>query len=205
MQLTMKSLWLLALYVALLCLHAGTNPVNAFTVLIDDRSSGTLQSSSAGEWRLVTDRVMGGRSTAELLPDNYLGKSCLRLRGLVSTADNGGFVQMALDLAAGEHYDASGYDGIELEVAGNGEHYNLHLRTSNLWMPWQSYRAPFNAGPQWRKIRIPFNEFEAYRTSSRFRADRLIRIGVVAIGRDFEADLCFAGLYLYRNNDVSTL
>jgi len=203
LQLTMKSLYLLAFHVALLGLHAGINPVNAGTVLIDDRSSGSLQSSSSGEWRLVTDRVMGGRSSGELLPGHYLGKSCLRLRGLVSTASNGGFVQMALDLAGGEYYDASRYDGLELEIAGNGENYNLHPRTSNLWLPWQSYRAPFNAGPQWRKIRIAFDEFEAYRTSSRFQADRLIRIGVVAIGRDFEADLCVGSLSLYRNDDAS--
>jgi hypothetical protein len=199
MQLTMRTLYQSALDFVLLCLQAGINPVNSGTVFIDDRSSGTLQSSSAGEWRLVTDRVMGGRSSGELLADHYLGNSCLRLRGLVSTANNGGFVQMALDLAGGEHYEASAQDGIELEVAGNGEHYNLQLRTSNLWLPRQAYRARFNAGPQWCKIRIPFNEFEAYRTSSRFQADKLNRIGVVAIGRDFKADLCLAGLCLYRN------
>ena len=184
----------------LLYAYISTNPVSATNVLIDDRSTGTLQASNAGYWRLVTDQVMGGRSSGELVPDHYQGKSCLRMRGAVSTANNGGFVQLALDLAGGSRFDASGYDGLELEVAGNGERYNLHLRTSNLWLPWQSYRASFVAGPQWRKIRIPFSGFEAYRTTTRFRADHLIRVGLVAIGRDFEADLCFAGLYFYKDD-----
>jgi hypothetical protein len=176
------------------------NQVNASTGLIDDRSAGTLQSSHAGNWQLVTDQVMGGRSSGELVPDHYLGKSCLRMRGLVSTANNGGFLQLALDLDDGRRFDASIYDGLEIVVAGNNERYNIHLRTSNLWLPWQSYRASFAAGPQWRTIRISFSDVEAYRTSGRFLSDRLIRVGLVAIGRDFVADLCVGGLYFYHND-----
>lgn len=178
-----------------------TGAVNAATDPIDDRSTGTLRSSHAGEWRLVTDGVMGGRSSGQLELDHYLGKDCLRLRGLVSTANNGGFIQLALDLGNGKPYDASAFDGLEVEVAGNGELYNLHLRTSNLWLPWQSYRASFATIPQWQTLRIPFSTFTAYRTAGKFRADKLERIGLVAIGRDFEADLCVAGLNFYRDRD----
>ena len=196
----MMPAYLLLIYLAILCIPMSINQANAGSVLIDDRGTGTLQSSHAGDWRLVTDQVMGGRSSGELVPDQYLEKSCLRMRGQVSTANNGGFVQMALDLAGDRQFDASAYDGIELVVAGNNERYNIHLRTSNLWLPWQSYRASFVAEPQWRTIRVPFSDFEAYRTSGRFRPEHLIRIGLVAIGREFEADLCFGGLLFYRND-----
>ena len=186
-----------------LVILSGVNPVRADTAVIDDRSSRTLKSSHAGEWRLVTDQVMGGRSSGELVPNFYLGKHCLRMRGQVSTANNGGFVQLALDLSDGKPYDASSYAGVELDVAGNGELYNVHLRTSNLWLPWQAYRASFQARPEWQTVRIPFAAFKVYRTTSELRTDKLVRIGLVAIGREFGADLCVAALSFYRDDESS--
>lgn len=167
--------------------------------LIDDRSSGTLRASIGGEWRLVSDRVMGGRSSGQMRTDSFQGRDCVRMQGDVSTENNGGFLQIALDLAAGKRFDASGFDGVLLQVAGNGERYNLHLRTSDLWQPWQSYRAGFIAKADWSEIRIPFTDLEAYRSDREFRPERLIRIGLVAIGREFQADLCVAGVRFYRN------
>lgn len=164
---------------------------------IDDRGTGSLLASNGNAWRLVTDGVMGGRSSGSLLPEEYRGRRCLRLRGAVSTANNGGFVQAALDLAGEGALDASMHQGIALQVAGNGEEYNLHLRTPDLWLPWQSYRARFVAGQDWTEIRLPFSAFAAYRTRTGLRTDRLSRIGVVAIGRAFEADVCIGDLYFY--------
>lgn len=170
--------------------------------LIDDRSSGALRASGGSEWRLVTDQVMGGRSTGALQPDRRRGQDCLRLSGSVSTANNGGFVQMSLELAAGEHFDASAYNGLLLQVFGNGESYNLHLRTSDLWLPWQSYRASFVAEPKWHEVRMPFAELEPYRTDRRFRPTRMTRIGLVAIGRKFEASLCLGSMRFYRDDNL---
>ncbi|NNL06113.1 MAG: hypothetical protein HKO86_00200 [Gammaproteobacteria bacterium] len=166
--------------------------------LIDDRSSGTFRASIGSEWRLVSDRVMGGRSSGEMLIDSFQGRDCVRMQGDVSTENNGGFLQIALDLAAGKRFDASGFDGVLLQVAGNGERYNLHLRTSDLRQPWQSYRAGFVARADWSQIRIPFADLEVYRSDREFRPERLIRIGLVAIGREFEADLCVSAVRFYR-------
>lgn len=44
------------------------------------------------------------------------------------------------------------------------------------------------------------SEFQACRTTSLFKADGLIRVGLFAIGRDFEADLCFGGMYFYQDD-----
>lgn len=166
------------------------------SLIIDDRSAGDLRSNLGTSWRLVTDNVMGGVSAGRLTPSHHAGRDCLRLQGEVSTRNNGGFVQMALDLTDGDAMDASGYEAVELEVAGNGERYKLHLRTTDLWLPWQSYRAEFVAAPEWQRLQIPFRAMHPYRTGKSFRAEHLRRIGVVAIGRDFQADVCVASVRL---------
>lgn len=80
--------------------------VLAEDLIIDDRVSENLSSSLGTQWRLVTDQVMGGISNGELTLDNYKGKNCLRMRGDVFTDNNGGFVQIALDLTQDEPLDA---------------------------------------------------------------------------------------------------
>jgi hypothetical protein len=176
-----------------------TSGVMAYDFLtIDDRGSGDYRSTLGTRWRLVTDGVMGGVSRGELLPDSVDGRPCLRLRGEVRLENNGGFVQAALDLSSGPAFDASGWSGLVLDVYGNGEQYNLHLRTSRVWLPWQSYRAAFNAQPRWQKVHLPFTGFTAYRIGAELDLKKLERIGIVAIGRAFRADLCVANIALYR-------
>lgn len=152
-------------------------------------------------WRLVTDGVMGGVSTGQLARTPHAGRTCMRLQGEVRTENNGGFIQMALELDDRLAALAATHDGILFEVLGNNEHYNVHLRTSDLWLPWQSYRAGFFASETWQTVRLPFSQFEPYRTGQALRVERLERIGIVAIGRPFEADVCVAGLALYREAD----
>jgi len=173
--------------------------MNSFAddLTIDDRSTGTIVSNLGGKWRLLTDQVMGGVSSGSLQLDKYNGRDCLRMKGLVSTENNGGFVQMALDLNASKPFDATLYQGIELVVAGNSQDYNLHLRTSSLWLPWQSYRSSFTANSKWNKIQIPFDRLKPYRTSRKFRRDSIKRLGLVAIGKNYEADLCLGAVRLY--------
>jgi hypothetical protein len=174
--------------------------VPAKDLIIDDRSSSSPVSNLGSEWRLVTDQVMGGVSTGTLTLSTWKGRNCIRMQGAVSTDNNGGFVQIALSLSDQGRFDASAYDGIELEVAGNNEHYNVHFRTSGLLLPWQSYRSGFMATPDWRTVRIAFSDVKAYKTTRSFRRDKLERIGLVAIGRDFHADLCLASLRFYRRD-----
>jgi hypothetical protein len=185
------------LYIISLMSLGVPNTVFAKELIIDDRSSGNTISTLGPEWRLFTDTVMGGVSTGNIAVDNHNGKNCLRLRGNVSTDNNGGFVQMALSLSEQGIFNASDYNGLEFEISGNNESYNLHLRTDGLWFPWQSYRASFNATPDWQTVRIPFTELEAYKTSQDFRREKLKRIGLLGIGRDFQADLCLASIRFY--------
>jgi len=168
-------------------------------ILIDDRQSGDLQASIGTQWRLITDGVMGGMSSGTLALDQREGRDCLRLQGEVSLENSGGFIQAALELAPSGVLDASAYAGLELDVYGNAEAYNVHLKTSRVWLPWQHYRASFMAEPGWHTVQVPFTAFEGYRIGAGFDPARLERIGIVAYGRAFTADLCIGRVALYRD------
>jgi hypothetical protein len=183
----------------LLLLTTNLTAVEDTMILIDDRQSGDLQSSLGTQWRLITDGVMGGVSSGTLGRGQRADRECLHLQGEVSLENNGGFIQAALELAPPGVLDASGYDGVELDVYGNGEAYNVHLKTSRVWLPWQHYRASFIAEPGWHTVRVPFAEFEGYRIGAAFDPAKLERIGIVAYGRTFTADLCIGRVAFYRD------
>ena len=182
----------------LLIIMGGGSVMADELLIIDDRHSGTLESKQGTSWRLVTDGVMGGVSSGTLKLASIDKRECLRMQGDVRLENNGGFVQAALQIEEKVAAELSAYSGIVIDVYGNEEAYNLHLRTANLWLPWQSYRATFQAPAGWQTLRLPFAEFSAYRTSKPLDVTTLQRIGVVAIGRAFVADLCIGRLGFYK-------
>ena len=149
-------------------------------------------------WGLVTDAVMGGVSRGSIAKETLEGREAIRMRGDVSTENNGGFIQIALDLApeAGT-FDASGFTGLEVDVLGNHESYGAHLRTTDITRPQQSYRQSFVTTPDWQTLQLPFVQFMPYRTDIPLDVRRVRRIGLVAIGREFAADLAVARLAFY--------
>lgn len=169
--------------------------------LIDDFSRPDGLSALGTPWRAVTDKVMGGRSEATLSRQTVEGRLALCLGGEVSLANNGGFVQAILDLTPPQGgtgaLDASAFTGVRLLVRGNGERYNLHLKSTATLLPWQSYRATFSADPQWREVRLPFEGFEPHRLVQRLDTRRLTKIGILGIGRDFHAEVCVAEVGFY--------
>lgn len=150
-------------------------------------------------WELFTDRVMGGLSQGILIRDTVAGRPATRMRGVVSLENNGGFVQMGLDLVASPGtFDASVYLGVELDVIGNDQDYNVHLRTDALSRPWESYRQSFRADGQWRTIQLRFEKFLPHRTDIPLDTHSLRRIGIAAIGRAFTVDLAVGGVRFFR-------
>jgi len=170
-------------------------------LIIDDRQWGDFRTRQGTSWRLFTDEVMGGVSEGRLTIDEVDGRPCIRLRGRVRLENRGGFVQAALDLNRAAEVDFSRYGGLLLDVYGNGESYNVHLRTGAVTLPWQSYRASFQAPARWQTVRLPFSRFEPHRIRAPLDVSQLERIGLVAIGRAFSADLCIGHLALYREFD----
>lgn len=144
---------------------------------------------------MVSDRVMGGVGDGAWTLEDVAGCTALRLTCTVSTENGGGFRQIARDMA-----QAGGREGVELRVIGNGEAYNLHLKTDALEKPWQSFRAGFRAGPEWTSLRIPFAALTPHRTDAGFDPSGLRCLGLVAISRPFAVDLALARLSLYGGN-----
>jgi hypothetical protein len=167
---------------------------------IIDARDGEMPCATIGtRWELIADRIMGRRFLRRDTREPVAGRLALRMRGAVSLENNGGFVQVALDLAPdGGVVDVSPWAGIEIDLFGNGERYNLHLRTADVVRPWQSYRAEFIATREWRSVRLPFATFEPHRVDAPIDLARLRRVGIVAIGRAFTADVAISRLQFYR-------
>lgn len=166
--------------------------------IIDDMSFDFPLASNGARWELLSDRVMGGVSSGRLTRETVAGRKAIRLQGDVSLENNGGFIQMALDLdPSGAAIDCRDFTGIEIVVCGNDESYGLHLRTTALERPWQSYRQTFRTGPAWQNIRLPFSGFVPHRTPAAFDPGHLRRFGLVAIGRAFSADLALTSIRFY--------
>lgn len=176
----------------------------AASEIIDDLRFDPPLAVTGNGWVLVSDRVMGGISNGGMARETVAGRDAIRMTGGVSLENNGGFLQVALDLGeAGAVVDASAWDGIRLDVFGNDQVYNLHLRTSDLRRPWESYRQSFHALPKWTTVFLPFRDFMPHRTERPLNLTRLRRVGVVAIGREFEADVAIADIRFYAASELS--
>jgi len=134
-------------------------------------------------WGALDDIVMGGvsESSLALLSPSVPGagpgaaaRPAAVFRGLVSTANNGGFASVR-SRNFEPPCDVSAYDGVELLVRGDGQRYKAILRPD---APWDGvgYCCSFVAtearagagGDGWTTVRLPFASFAPV-----FRARRL--------------------------------
>lgn len=167
--------------------------------VLDDLSRPGGETALGTCWALVSDAVMGGVSEGSLARESVAERIALRLRGAVRLENNGGFLQMAADLAPGGGVlDAGGWDGLRVTLWGNGAEYGVHLRTPDLMRPWQSYRARVATTPHWQTFDLRFSAFAPHRTDVPLNTARLCRIGIIAIGGAFQADVALGDLRLFR-------
>lgn len=152
-------------------------------------------------WEFVSDTVMGGVSSGGVAEEIVGGRNATVLRGKVSLENNGGFIQMAFDLhEGGSDVDVSAWDGIAIDVYGDGDTYDVRLRTAQLSRPWQSFRADFVGHPQWQNVKIPFSSLVSHRVEAIFDPTCLRRIGILAIGRARDACIAVSNIGFYSAN-----
>ena len=149
-----------------------------------------------GQWVYLTDRVMGGISEGTAQFEDQGIDQVIRLSGEVSTANNGGFIQVRSPVL---WEAAKGKTGIRLTVKGNGDQYFLHIRSTDTRLPWHYYQHSFQASGAWSEISLPFEDFE--KSSSLLRAQldqgKIKTIGIVAYGKDYSADVSVKRLEFY--------
>ncbi len=147
-------------------------------------------------WQYLSDQVMGGVSegSAELGKED--GEHYARLFGNVSTANNGGFIQLRTSLQSGVDKNTR---GVYLKVRGNGQKYYIHLRTKGTMLPWQYYQADFDVTDDWQTVRLPLEQFKRSGSwLSKSANPRSLRsLGIVAYGRDHQADLQISEVGFY--------
>ena len=152
-------------------------------IMIDD-----FKSQPETRWRFIADTVMGGVSTGNVsfLQENE--DTHARMTGNVSTQNNGGFIQFRMKLPSPLPKSAV---GLRLVVRGNDQQYFVHLRTSGTLLPWQYYGAGFEVNLKWAEVRVPFEAFKASGSLLRTvpRPESLKSVGIVAFGRDHEAEI----------------
>ena len=166
--------------------------------VIDDLKAPFPLSALGTRWRFFTDQVMGGVSRGSMVREDVAGRPAIRMRGDVSLENNGGFIQISLDLAPDEGgFDATSWKGLEIDVYGRTGDYEVRLRTAELSRPWQSYRHIFRVMPEWGTLRLPFDSFRPNRTETPLSLSQLRRVGLLAYGKAFAADLALGGIRFY--------
>lgn len=178
--------------VFVLCLAWGVLPAN----LVYGQSMDTFDNNPQSRWRFFSDQVMGGVSEGRLSFGVKDKMQVARMRGRVSTANNGGFIQFRKDLG---NSPSSRIQGVQLKVRANNQPYYIHLRTTGTRLPWQYYQAKFKGTREWTTIRLPLTAFEASSSWTRKvpKASSLRSIGVVAYGRNHDALIEVAEIGFY--------
>jgi hypothetical protein len=169
------------------------------TLLIDNFTSTNSLSALGTVWRTFTDGVMGGLSKGSSTREVIESKNCLHLTGNVSLANNGGFLQMALDLnKSGRYLDVKNYKGIRMLVRGNGENYYVHIRSADTWLPWQYYYMTFPTSDKWQTVELPFAGFKPDNLKKPINTSKLVSVGIVAAKKEFRADVAIARIEFYN-------
>ena len=191
-----KYFFKLAILLASLFVFHFPLPSNAFEVnkIIDD-----FTDNPEKRWQFYTDQVMGGVSEGGASVRSDTEGPYVRLEGSVSTANNGGFIQIRTNVSE-QSKDAK---GILLKVRGNGENYYMHVNTNETIVLPQQYRfyyqASFPTSKNWSEVKIPFSTFKRSSTqiSKYFNGKNLRTIGLLAYGRDHNALLEIKYLSFY--------
>jgi hypothetical protein len=180
-----------ALAVMAAIMFGAAHPAASQSMLIEDFA---MQPET--RWRFFADTVMGGVSTGQMTFVTEDGRSHALMTGRVSTENNGGFIQIRLDLQAVPPKDAI---GVRLLVRGNDARYFVHLRTFGTLLPWQYYQASFDVSRDWAEVKLPFKSFKASGRLLRSSPDpqSLESIGIVAFGRDHEAEIAVREVSFY--------
>lgn len=106
--------------------------------------------SNPGDWYVVDDRVMGGRSqgNVELSEEGYG-----IFQGTVSLENNGGFSSIRTRM---EGLETKGYSVFKIRLKGDGKNYQFRVRSQ--LNERHSYQYEFPTTGEWQEVTVPFDQ-----------------------------------------------
>ena len=137
--------------------------------------------SDLGQWQVVDDVVMGGRSNGTLeLNENGNGV----FKGDVSIENNGGFSSIQLRLKAKKTDEKA---AISLRLKGDGSDFQFRIKAST--RDRHSYIYNFKTSGDWENISIPLSDmspsFRGYSLQiPNFNHDKIEQIGVLKSSKE---------------------
>ena len=162
-------------------------------MLFEDFSDG-----AETRWRYLSDRVMGGVSDGGGAIGQEDGQRFALLAGSVSTQNNGGFIQLRRDIAAGLPANST---GLVLTARGQNGPYYVHIRTRDTRRPWQYYQASFETTDAWENTALTWADFSAKGRGlpATLSPEMITSIGLVAYGRDHAAELAVQSVTIIQD------
>ena len=161
-----------------------------------------FSNTSAANWQIVNDSVMGGisRSTLELNDGGFAVFS-----GTVSLENNGGFASVRNQ--ARDPADLSDFEGLSVRVLGDGKTYCLRVKTvKNGRVTRYSYEARFDTSPgEWQTHKLPYSDFkpvfrgESVSGNPELNTDAVIELGfMIQDGQEGLFRLGISNISVYR-------
>ncbi len=169
-------------FLVLLFIFIFVNEINAMDLLNKKNIKSYFK-----KLEFISDEVMGGKSSGDIKVISDKDENFIRLKGTVSTENNGGFIQFRSNY----NFINNEYKGIKITAKGKVSDYYIHIRTNFLFLPWQYYSGRFEVDNKWKEIEILFSDFKKsnFYQPSNFDSSEIKSIGFVAYGKDFEAEL----------------
>ena len=167
-------------------------------VFSKDQINIPFSEENARYWQYISDQTMGGVSDGQAILDKDGDMIFARLTGNVSTANNGGFIQIRTNFSFVDLINTNkDLKGVLLNTKGNGETYHIFIRTSEDRSYRDFYSATFTANDNWEIVDLPFTKFK-HRYSNRSLDGNDIRtFGIVAYGRNFYSDVSVSEISFY--------
>jgi hypothetical protein len=106
--------------------------------------------SKPGDWYVVDDGVMGGRSRGQVgLSEEGHGI----FQGTVSLENNGGFSSIRARM---EGLETDGYSAFKIRLKGDGKNYQFRVRSQ--LNERHSYQYEFSTTGEWQEVTVPFDQ-----------------------------------------------
>ena len=167
-------------------------------VFSKDQISVPFTEDNAKYWQYISDQTMGGVSNGQAVLDKDGDMIFARLTGNVSTANNGGFIQIRTNFSFVDLINTNkDLKGVLLNTKGNGEIYHIFIRTSDTRSYRDYHAATFIAQDQWTIVDLPFSKFKNRFSNKKLNGNDIRTFGIVAYGRDFQSDVSVSEINLY--------